>query len=550
MAWPDMSSLPSWEVPVQSPEGRGSGDGGMAPLFLSQRPETSHAPGRSSGVRGLNQGRAGDEFAFPALATVADEDDEYSDDYNEKLFEDPDGDEEDSGDNDGPTLFIDSGNNADSPARHGNKAVIIAAAGGGDSGDESMLGNSADLEMLGASGSQQPQGSQFKRRSLASRGGGRSSDVGSLSKVSGEASQLSTAEVGGLEEEDVVEKEGPVMADEELLAMPSLDIIGDGTAVLSGNMSGEEGEENYGEDDDDYDPTATKSETLAFDGQDEDDVGGDSARNADVMAFDGVDEGGQGGDIAREADVMAFDGEDEDDLGSGSAREADVMAFDGQDEGGQGGDSSREADVTAVGEEGYGEEGEEIEEREAAYDEDLGPVAVNHDAVAEEAVVEGGGMTLPAYGVEDEQGNSEENKPDFTAARQSPMSEGQDKTADYEVEVEEDVEEGVLKLEAADEEERLDSKDEHLVEEKKLDSKDEHLVEVAESDRVGVSTLEEESQINQQDQQPNAEVDHSHDDDDVYSEVEDDNAESNGGDDPAAGTLPPGVVGNSNHLDQ
>ncbi len=147
-------------------------------------------------------------------------DDVYSDDeehYSDDAVEE--GEEEDGG----PTLFIDGGTNADSPARHGHKAVILAASMGNDD-VESLAGASEDLETLGL---------RHKQRKGASQGnGGRLASDG--------YSDQAAAEAAG--EEDAVNEDEPVMADPELLAMPSLDIIGEGNAEEGGDAAEGDGE--------------------------------------------------------------------------------------------------------------------------------------------------------------------------------------------------------------------------------------------------------------------------------------------------------------------
>jgi hypothetical protein len=69
----------------------------------------------------------------------------------------PQGGEEDG---DGPTLFIDSGNNKDSPAKQLGKPVVIAA---GSSGDESLIGNASDIALMGG---QVHQSTTFSRWAL------------------------------------------------------------------------------------------------------------------------------------------------------------------------------------------------------------------------------------------------------------------------------------------------------------------------------------------------------------------------------------------------
>ena len=147
-------------------------------------------------------------ISFPFLPR---DEEEYSDD--DEVYSDDDG---------APTLFIDSGNNKDSPDRNAGKPVILASAAPSESGDDgSILGTSADFEGMYSSRSS---GGRSRQTSIATGGGGR----GNTRRSDGHES-ISGLVAGEASLAKVVE-EGPVMADANLMSLPSLDITGEGGA--------------------------------------------------------------------------------------------------------------------------------------------------------------------------------------------------------------------------------------------------------------------------------------------------------------------------------
>ena len=201
----------------------------------------------------MNQSVTRDEFSaarFPT-ASAGEEirDNVYSGDEveEEPEYSDDDGGSEDDDESMGPTLFIDSGNNKDSPPKYAGKPVVLAAAAG-DSGDESMLGNSADLEALGDGGvgsgmmsmsttggrrsaahSRQPSLAAVAASNGSARGRISAEGTGALPPPGGDGAADSAAVGADGQLTKVPEEEaGAVMADESLLSLPSLDIVGDG----------------------------------------------------------------------------------------------------------------------------------------------------------------------------------------------------------------------------------------------------------------------------------------------------------------------------------
>ncbi|KAG1672271.1 hypothetical protein FOA52_004285 [Chlamydomonas sp. UWO 241] len=138
-------------------------------------------------------------------------------DEDERFFDDEDaegsaegGGEPGGGPDESPCLFIDSGNNKDSPSHHAGRAVVVAAGGDVDGGD-SLLGASDDLSVL-ADGRAAQQSLDERREEEDEQEG--ETEV----EDEEEAAMINAASVP---------LEGPVVADKALLRMPSLDITGD-----------------------------------------------------------------------------------------------------------------------------------------------------------------------------------------------------------------------------------------------------------------------------------------------------------------------------------
>ena len=187
----------------------------------SSSPETAHLSKRGDDPAAtphrpieINQGSPLDEFTFvrvPArtFGNESDDDDAYSDDV------------EHCSDDEGPTLFIDSGNNKDSPvqtAQHAGKPMILAAASGGSVGgtsfDESVLGASGDFD-----------GGPLSNGGRRSSGASRQVSLAAMNSRGGGGQAQAEASEGLLK---VPEEEGPLLANHDLLSLPSLDITGDG----------------------------------------------------------------------------------------------------------------------------------------------------------------------------------------------------------------------------------------------------------------------------------------------------------------------------------